>query len=100
MEMWGNVTLQHTHVGDTIVPHHTHNMNDIALLRLIATCKKTCEVLKNVTRSLTNSVGSYVIPWESHVNFCHLRLSCHFSTPRGHDSYIYLFIYLLKHMSY
>ena len=24
MEMRGNVTLQHTHVGDTIVPHHTH----------------------------------------------------------------------------
>ena len=24
MEMWGNVTLQYTHVGNTIVPHHTH----------------------------------------------------------------------------
>ena len=22
------------------------------------------------------SVGSYVIPWESHGNFCHLRFSC------------------------
>ena len=23
-----------------------------------------------------NSVGSYVIPWEYHVNSCHLRFSC------------------------
>ena len=24
MEMWGNEALQHTHIGDTIIPQHTH----------------------------------------------------------------------------
>ena len=25
MEMWGKVALQHTHIGDTIVPQHIHS---------------------------------------------------------------------------
>ena len=66
------------------------------------------------------TVGSYVIPWESRINFCNLRFSClelyadskkigcHFG---GHLKFIFrplevmttrshLFIYLFKHMAY